>query len=62
MESPNIVDIKSVTIGHPKTSHKLLKTIRQGKKVGAGKSPTSPLYSNTTKHENFLDVKKGKNN
>ena len=28
-ENPNIVDIKSVITEHPKTSHKLSKTIRQ---------------------------------
>ena len=32
-ENPNIVDIKSVIIEHPKTSHKLPKTIRQAAKV-----------------------------
>ena len=32
-ENPNIVDIKSVIIEHPKTSHKLSKSIRQAEKV-----------------------------
>ena len=32
-ESPNIVDVKSVITEHPKTSHKLPKTIRQAEKV-----------------------------
>ena len=32
-ENPDIVDIKSVTIGHPKHLHKLSKTIRQAEKV-----------------------------
>ena len=40
-ENPNTVDIKSVTIQHPKTSHKLSRSIRQAKKVsqvsGAGR-------------------------
>ena len=34
-ENPNIVDIKSVITEHPKTSHKLSKTIRQAEKVGS---------------------------
>ena len=32
-ENRNVVDIKSVTIEHPKTFHKLSKTIRQAEKV-----------------------------
>ena len=32
-ENSDIVDIKSVTIGHPKHLHKLSKTIRQAEKV-----------------------------
>ena len=32
-QNPNIVDIKSVITEHPKTSHKLSKTIRQAEKV-----------------------------
>ena len=47
MESLNIIDLKSATIEHPKTSHKLTKTIRQAKQVsqvpGAGKYSASPL-------------------
>ena len=45
-ENPNIVDIKSVIIEHPKTSHKLTPTIRQAKKVcqvGFCKSSNSSL-------------------
>ena len=61
LENPNIIDIKSVTIEHPKTSNKLSKTIRQAKKVsqvgGAGKNCSSPVYSETTKSETFLDEK-----
>ena len=63
VESPNIIDVKSVTIEHPKTSHKLSKTIRQGIKgsqvAGSGKS-SSPLYSKATKLEFFLEKKKQK--
>ena len=62
IENPNIIDIKSVTIKHPKTSHKLSKTIRQVKKVlqvgGADKNYISPLYIETTKTETFLDETK----
>ena len=32
LENPNIIDIKAVTIKHPKSSCKLSKTIRQLKK------------------------------
>ena len=46
-EKPNIVDIKSVNIEHPKTSHKLSKTISQAEKVG----------SNKKKSENVLNEK-----
>ena len=54
------MDIKSVTIEHPKTSHKLCKTIRPGKQCGADKNTTSPLYNETTKWEKFLVVKNAK--
>ena len=47
IESSKTIDIKSVTIVHPKTSYKLFKTRRQDKKVfqvfGAGKK-SSHLY------------------
>ena len=33
-ENPNTVDTKSIIIEHPKTFHKLSKTIRQVEKVG----------------------------
>ena len=52
IENPNIIDIKSVPIEHPKTLHKLSKTIRQAKKifrVGAAKNPNNHFYSETTK-------------
>ena len=44
-ENWNIIDIKSVIIEHPKTSHKLSKTIRQAEKVDSNSS----LYSDTKK-------------
>ena len=47
------VDVKSNMAGHPKTSHKLSKTIIQAEKV----SSNSPLYSDTKKRENFLNKK-----
>ena len=40
-ENSNIVDIKSVITEHPKISHKLSKTIRQGEKVGSNRSKYS---------------------
>ena len=55
-ENPNIVDIKLVIIEHPKTSHKLSKTIRQCEKVpqiGSGKSSNSSLYSDRKKVKIF---------
>ena len=62
-EKPNVFDIKSVTIEHPKASHKLSKTIRQAKKVfevGAGENFNRPLYSETTKSKKYLDAKSAK--
>ena len=44
-KNPNIVDIKSVITEHPKTSHKLFKTIGKGEKVDCNSS----LYSDTKK-------------
>ena len=56
-ENANIVNIKSVTIEHPKTSCKLSKTIKQAEKISqvsvAGKNSDSPLYSETEK-KNFF--------
>ena len=52
IENPNIVDIKAVIIEHPKTSHKLSKTIRQAGNVSqeiTDKSSNSPLDSETKK-------------
>ena len=37
-ENSNIVDIKSSLIGHPKTPHKLSKTIIQAEKLGSNSS------------------------
>ena len=42
----NIVDIKSAIIDHPKTSHKLSKTVKQAEKVPEVGSK-SYSYSNT---------------
>ena len=44
-ESPNIVHIKLVITEHPKTSHKLSKTLRPAEKVGSNSS----FYSDTKK-------------
>ena len=59
IENQNIMDIKSVTAEHPKTSHKLFKTIRQAKKilhVNYGyKNSTSSLNSQTAKPENLFN-------
>ena len=49
-ENSNIVDIKPVITEHPKTLHKLSKTIRQAEKVGSN----SFLYSDTKKSKNFF--------
>ena len=54
-KNPKIVDIiKSVIKEHPKTSHKLSKTIGKGEKV----SFNSYLYSDTKKSRHFLNKKK----
>ena len=52
VENPKIVDIKSVIIEHPKTWHKLSKTMTQTEKVssvGFGKGSNSPLDIETKK-------------
>ena len=54
--SSNHVNIKSVIIDYPKTSHKLSKPIKQDEKfsqVGFGKNSNSPLYTNTKKVKIF---------
>ena len=59
IESLNILDIKWVTIGHPKTSQKLSKTIRQAEKVsqiGSGKISNTPFIV-TQKSAKFLSEK-----
>ena len=48
-ENPNIVDIKSIITVHPKTSHKISKTVRQTEKVVSIIS----LYSDTKKLKFF---------
>ena len=52
IEDPNTVDIKSVIVTHPKTSHRLFKTVKNAQRVGADSS----LYSET-KTENILNKK-----
>ena len=63
-ESRNFIDIISVTIKHPETSHKLFRAIRQDKNVSqivsAGKKSTSPLHIETTKCEKLLDEENAK--
>ena len=58
LKNTNIVDIKSVIIEYPKTSHKLSKTLRQAEKVGCN----SFLYSYTRKNKKNLNQKNCKNN
>ena len=53
-ENPNIVDIKPIITAHPKTLHKLSKTIKQPERVGSNSS----LYIDTKKYKFF----KGKKN
>ena len=60
LENPNIVDIKSVIIEHPKTSHKLSKTKRETENFPEVGSNIS-LYSDTKNKWNFLKEKKCKN-
>ena len=61
IESPNAIDVASVTIEHPESSNKLSKIIRQGKKVSqvadADKNQNSSLCGDTTKSENVLNKK-----
>ena len=52
-EKSNVADIKAAITEHPKTSHKLSKTIRQAEKVGSNSS----LFSNTRKRGIFLNEK-----
>ena len=48
-KNSDIVDMKSVITKHPKTSHKLSKTLRQAEKVGSNSS----LYRDTKKVKFF---------
>ena len=61
VENPNIAGIKSVIIEHPKTLHKLPKTMKQIEKVfhvsGAGINSDNPLYSETKESEIVLNEK-----
>ena len=55
LKSLNNTNIKSaVTMEHSKTSHNLATTVRQAKKVLAGKNSTNPLHSETKKCESFF--------
>ena len=45
LQNPNTVDKKLIITGHPKTSHELSKTIKQGKKTGCNNC----FYSDTKK-------------
>ena len=54
-ENPNTVDIKSVFINHPITSHNISKTLSEAEKV-------SQVGLVIQKSENFLNEKKCKNN
>ena len=56
-ENPSIVDVKSVIIEHPKTSHKFSKTEKVSQ-VGSNSS----LHSDTKKKWKFFKWKKYKNN
>ena len=51
LENLNIVNTKSTIAEHPKTYHKLFKTIKQAEKLsqvsGAYKNSNSPFYSET---------------
>ena len=64
VENPNIAGIKSVIIEHPKTLHKLPKTMKQIEKVfqvsGAGINSDNPLYSETKESEIVLNEKNGR--
>ena len=64
IENPYTIDINSVTIEDPKTSHKISRVIKLDKKVsqavGAGRNLNSILFSKTTKLENFLSEKYAK--
>ena len=64
LENPSTIDIKAVTVEHPKCSRKLAKSIRHAEKVsqgsGADKNSNSPLYIKTTISEKSLDDKNAK--
>ena len=56
MKTWNIVNIKSVITEHPKTSHKLSKTIREAEKVGSN-SLWYKKSENIKKKNNIKNVK-----
>ena len=65
LENPNTVDIKSVIIEHPKTSHNLSKAISLPERVpgvGYDKSSNSPLYGKTKTKWKLFKQKNCKNN
>ena len=55
-ENPIIIDIKSVIIEHPKTLHKLFKTITQAEKV-LQVDANSSLFIETKSSESFSNKK-----
>ena len=57
IENPNIFDITSVIIDHPKISHELSKTIKQARRVSQISSIGNPLCSERKKRENVLNKK-----
>ena len=57
IENPNIFDITSFIIDHPKISHELSKTIKQARKVSQIGSIGNRLYSGRKKRENVLNKK-----
>ena len=61
IENPNIVEIKSVIIEYPKTSHKLSEALRQAEKVSqeiaACKNFDSFLYSKTKLNTFWMETR-----
>ena len=62
IEIQKIINIKSITIEHSKTSYKLIKSIRQAEKVSqvadASKNLNETLCGEPKKRENFFGEKK----
>ena len=55
IENSTIIDLKSITMEHPNTSHKLCKLIRQPKKIASSKNSPNPLYGKSEKGEKIFD-------